>query len=83
MAAKYHSGELCNECFLCGSKYKHYDHYKTFRDEEKQFVAKHLGEHPPDSSCICKADHIEASKHHRDVDHIPRWKREDNNECIV
>ena len=33
-------------------------------------------------SCICKADHIEASKHHRDVDYIPRWKREDNNEAV-
>ena len=54
MAAKYHPGELCNECFLCGNKYKYYDHYKTFQDEEKQFVAKHLGEHPPDSSCTCK-----------------------------
>ena len=44
MASKYHPGELCKHCFLCGKKYKYYDHYKVFHNEEKQFIVKHLVE---------------------------------------
>ena len=54
MASKYHAGELCKHCFLCGKKYNNYNHYKVFHNEEKQFIVKHLdGKNPPDSSCIC------------------------------
>ena len=72
MASKYHAGELCKHCFLCGKKYNNYNHYKVFHNEEKQFIVKHLdGKHHPDSSCICKADHAEASKHCSDDSYIP------------
>ena len=39
MAAKYHAGEACKCCLLCNKEDTYYDHFISFKSQEKDFIS--------------------------------------------
>ena len=61
-------------CILCGSESFSLTRYVFVGKREREFILKHFGEAPPDDSFLCKKHVIEARRHHKNSDFVPKWK---------
>ena len=62
------------KCFLCGHLDRYMTRFTNWKALEKEFVLQHVVKTPSDDSCICKKCMLEAKRHCRTPDYIPKWK---------
>ena len=67
---------MCTSCILCGTQLDHvyHTHFGSYTDELKAFIAKHYGEVPRDTDCICKSHYLEAKRNWSNESYLPKWK---------
>ena len=67
-------------CFLCGRVGGYMLRFERWTEKERAYVLHHLELPPPKNAVTCKKDKLEARRHCNDNSHIPKWKKQINDE---
>ena len=54
--------------------------FGRWTEQERAYAVAHLESLPPPNAFICKKDRLEAKRHCGDSFHIPKWKKQINND---
>ena len=67
---------MCTSCIQYGTQLDHiyHTHFGSYTDDLKAFIAKHYGEVPRDTDCICKSHYLEAKCYWSNESYLPKWK---------